>query len=82
MAYRKVNQSINHSINQSIKPSSKRSVLTIVQPNCGPRSLKYMVAVVPTGRLCKISSSLSDFSSEEEEEKCEYANSASPEMEA
>lgn len=40
-----------------------------------------MVAVVPTGRLCKISSSLSDFSSEEEE-KCEYTNSASSEMEA
>lgn len=39
------------------------ALLTIVQPICGPRSLKYMVAVVPTGRFCKMSSSLSDLSS-------------------
>lgn len=44
-------------------------LLTIVHPNCGPRSLKYMVAVVPTGRFCKISSSLSDFPSEKQGEK-------------
>jgi len=31
---------------------------TMVQPSWGPRSLKYMVAVVPTGRFCSTSSSL------------------------
>lgn len=44
----------------------KMCLLTIVQLNCGPRSLKYMVAVVPTGRLCNISSSLSDLPSEKD----------------
>lgn len=37
--------------------------LTIVQPIWGPRSLKYTVTVVPTGKFCKISSSLRAFSS-------------------
>lgn len=39
------------------------STLTIVHPSCGPRSLKYMVAEVPTGRFCSTSSSLSAFPS-------------------
>lgn len=37
--------------------------LTIVQPIWGPRSLKYKVTVVPTGKFCKMSSSLRAFSS-------------------
>lgn len=54
------------------------SLLTMVQPNCGPRSLKYIVAVVPTGRFCKTSSSLSDFSSKKDEEKKALANIGFP----
>ena len=45
------------------KAPERKSLLTMVQPSWGPRSLKYMVAVVPTGRLCSTSSSLRAFAS-------------------
>lgn len=39
------------------------SLLTITQLICAPRSRKYSVAVVPTGRFCSTSSSFRDFPS-------------------
>ena len=47
----------------SVKAPERGGLLTMVQPSWGPRSLKYMVAVVPTGRLCSTSSSLRAFAS-------------------
>lgn len=46
--------------------------LTIVHPSCGPRSLKYKVAEVPTGRFCSRSSFLSAFPSKNHKHRARF----------